>query len=77
MGAALLYFTGDDVFNRSMRLLARKKGMKLNQRGLYMDVLIGRKGEKLNHGVLIEGKSEKRIFEILGVPWREPGERVC
>ncbi|KAH7559215.1 hypothetical protein BM1_04152 [Bipolaris maydis] len=77
MGAALLYFTGDDIFNRSMRLLARKKGMKLNQRGLYTDVLRGRKGEKLNDGVLIEGRSERRIFEILGVPWREPGERIC
>ncbi|EUC28966.1 hypothetical protein COCCADRAFT_8760 [Bipolaris zeicola 26-R-13] len=77
MGAALLYFTGDDVFNRSMRLLARKKGMKLNQRGLYTDVLRGRKGEKLNDGVLIEGRSERRIFEILGVPWKEPGERIC
>ncbi|EUC47441.1 hypothetical protein COCMIDRAFT_24607 [Bipolaris oryzae ATCC 44560] len=76
-GAALLYFTGDDVFNRSMRLLARKKGMKLNQRGLYTDVLRGRKGEKLNDGVLIEGRSERRIFEILGVPWKEPSERIC
>ena len=25
MGAALLYFTGNDIFNRSMRLLASKK----------------------------------------------------
>ncbi|KAI0817950.1 hypothetical protein GGR55DRAFT_694148 [Xylaria sp. FL0064] len=30
MGAALIYFTGNDLFNRSMRLLARKKKMKLN-----------------------------------------------
>lgn len=25
-GAALIYFTGDDIFNRSMRLLAHHKG---------------------------------------------------
>lgn len=77
MGAALLYFTGNDIFNRSMRLLARKKGMRLNQRGLYKDVKRGKRGEKLNEGTLVEGKSERRIFEVLGVPWRKPGERVC
>ncbi|KAF9695729.1 hypothetical protein EKO04_005811 [Ascochyta lentis] len=77
MGAALLYFTGNDIFNRSMRLLARKKGMRLNQKGLYKDVKRGRRGEKLNEGILVEGRSERRIFEVLGVPWREPHERVC
>jgi DNA polymerase IV len=77
MGAALIYFTGNDIFNRSIRLLARKKNMRLNQKGLYKDVQRGRRGEKLNEGVLVEGESEKKIFEILGVPWREPHERIC
>ena len=77
MGAALIYFTGNDIFNRSMRLLARKKGMRLNQKGLYKDVKRGRRGEKLNEGTLVEGRSERRIFEVLGVPWREPEERIC
>lgn len=77
MGAALIYFTGNDIFNRSMRLLARKKGMRLNQKGLYKDVKRGRRGEKLNEGTLVEGRCERRIFEVLGVPWREPGERIC
>jgi DNA polymerase IV len=77
MGAALLYFTGNDIFNRSMRLLARKKNMRLNQKGLYKDVVRGRRGERLNEGVLVEGRSERGIFEALGVPWREPEERVC
>ncbi|KAL1607869.1 hypothetical protein SLS60_002807 [Paraconiothyrium brasiliense] len=77
MGAALLYFTGNDIFNRSIRLLASKKGMRLNQRGLYKDVIRGKNREKLNEGSLLEGKDEKRIFEILGVPWREPTERIC
>lgn len=35
MPAALIYFTGDDHFNRSIRLKARKHGYRLNQRGLY------------------------------------------
>ncbi|EAA65824.1 hypothetical protein AN1231.2 [Aspergillus nidulans FGSC A4] len=38
LGAALIYFTGNDIFNRSIRLLASKKLMRLNQRGLYADV---------------------------------------
>ncbi|KAI5209766.1 hypothetical protein AUEXF2481DRAFT_5907 [Aureobasidium subglaciale EXF-2481] len=77
LGAALLYFTGNDIFNRSMRLLASKKGMRLNQRGLYKDVLRDRGREKLSQGTLVEGKDEKKIFEALGVPWRPPEHRIC
>jgi DNA polymerase IV len=77
MGAALIYFTGNDIFNRSIRLLARKKNIRLNQKGLFKDIKRGRRGEKLSEGVLVEGRSEKKIFEILGVPWREPHERIC
>ncbi|TGO54040.1 hypothetical protein BOTNAR_0279g00140 [Botryotinia narcissicola] len=83
IGAALIYFTGDDIFNRSMRLLAGKKGMRLNQRGLYRDVMRGgMKGvkwesrKKVTDGTLVEGRDERAIFEALGVPWREPWERV-
>ncbi|KAK4464181.1 hypothetical protein QBC42DRAFT_221308 [Cladorrhinum samala] len=76
-GAALIYFTGNDIFNRSMRLLASKKGMRLNQRGLYRDVIRGRGRNKVTEGELIEGRDEKKIFEILGVTWREPRERWC
>ncbi|KAJ4164234.1 hypothetical protein LMH87_005917 [Akanthomyces muscarius] len=75
MGAALIYFTGDDVFNRSLRLLAQKKGMKLNQRGLYRRV--GGRELRTTEEDLIEGASERRIFEILGVSWREPTQRWC
>ncbi|KAG2415509.1 hypothetical protein HFD88_006700 [Aspergillus terreus] len=77
IGAALIYFTGNDIFNRSMRLLARKKGMRLNQRGLYADVLRGPQQTKMNAGRLLEGRDERRIFEILGVPWRPPEQRIC
>lgn len=77
MGAALIYFTGNGIFNRSMRLLASKKGMRLNQRGLYTDVMRGKNRENITEGTLLEGKSEKKIFEILGVPWRHPTERIC
>ncbi|KAI1780032.1 hypothetical protein F4818DRAFT_401510 [Hypoxylon cercidicola] len=77
IGAALIYFTGNDIFNRSMRLLARRKGMRLNQRGLFRDVLRDRGGTKMTAGTLLEGRDEKKIFAILGVRWREPHERWC
>ena len=81
LGAALIYFTGNDIFNRSMRLLAKKKGMRLNQRGLFRNVMGGsgghERGMTKTMGQQVEGRDERRIFEVLGVPWREPTERVC
>ena len=77
LGAAMIYFTGNDIFNRSIRLLASKKGMRLNQRGLWRDVMRGKNRERITQGSLVEGKSERRIFELLGVPWRPPEHRIC
>lgn len=76
MGAALIYFTGDDIFNRSIRLLSSKKGLRLNQKGLFKDIMRGPGREKSNEGTLIEGADEKKIFEYLGVPWRPPEHRI-
>ncbi|KAL5341845.1 hypothetical protein BJX70DRAFT_358103 [Aspergillus crustosus] len=76
LGAALIYFTGNDIFNRSIRLLASKKSMRLNQRGLYADVLRGPQRVKVNEGRLLESRDERRIFELLGVPWRPPEHRI-
>ena len=77
LGSALIYFTGNDIFNRSVRLLASKKGMRLNQKGLWRDVMRSRGRQRINQGTLVESKDEKKIFEILGVPWRRPEERIC
>jgi len=77
LGAALIYFTGDDIFNRSIRLLASKKGCRLNQRGLYKDVMRGPGRAKMTEGLLIEGADERKIFEALGVPYRPPEQRIC
>lgn len=77
LGASLLYFTGNDIFNRAIRLLARQKGYALNQHGLYKNVVRSnnRSRSKTTDGELVEGRSERKIFEILGVPWREPEDR--
>jgi DNA polymerase lambda len=34
MGCALLYFTGSDYFNRSMRHFAKQRGYSLSQHGI-------------------------------------------
>ena len=78
LGAAMIYFTGNDIFNRSMRLLARKKGMRLNQKGLWNGVEggAGRKGgEAGKGGSLVAARDERAIFDALGVQWRETWER--
>ncbi|EIN05107.1 Nucleotidyltransferase, partial [Punctularia strigosozonata HHB-11173 SS5] len=77
-GAALLYYTGDDIFNRSMRLKANKMGWSLNQRGLFANVVRDPRDRrvKMTQGKRIAGATEREIFEKLGVPWQEPHERV-
>ncbi|KAL4263453.1 DNA polymerase beta [Pleurotus pulmonarius] len=77
-GAALLYYTGDDIFNRAMRYKANVMGYSLNQRGLYSGVVRDPHDRRIktNKGSLIASETEQEIFKILGVPWQEPHERV-
>ncbi|KNZ71918.1 DNA polymerase lambda [Termitomyces sp. J132] len=81
-GAALLYYTGDDIFNRAMRMKANVLGYSLNQRGLFGGVVRDPRNRrvKLNKGIptgtLIASETEEEIFQILNVPWQEPHERV-
>lgn len=67
---------GNDIFNRSLRLLASTKGFRLNQRGLYKDVMRGKGREKITEGTLVESMDERKIFAALGVPWRPPEHRI-
>ncbi|KAH7911258.1 hypothetical protein BJ138DRAFT_1006996 [Hygrophoropsis aurantiaca] len=77
-GAALLYYTGDDIFNRAMRMKANVLGYSLNQRGLYGGVVRDPRDRrvKVNEGNIVASETEEEIFKILGVPWQEPHERV-
>ena len=60
-----------------MRLLASKKGYKLNQRGLFKDVLRGPGRVKVTDGTLVEGASEEvYIFSLFSLILRF-GDRVC
>lgn len=64
---ALLHATGSGPFNEYMRGIAKKKGYRLSEYGLY----------KIKDGKKIRVKvnSEKEIFDILGIPYRAPKER--
>lgn len=70
---ALLYFTGSDYFNRSMRLLAESKGFKLSDHGLAP---IGKvAGKKVSKGLQVNCETEEDIFKALGMPYKKPKER--
>jgi DNA polymerase (family X) len=61
-GAALQYFTGPKNFNIKTRRIAIKKGYKLSEYGLF----------NRKTGEIIAGKTEKEIFEQLGLPYIKP-----
>ena len=62
---AVLYFTGNAYFNRSMRLFAKKKKMHLSDKELSYR----------NTGKKIECKTEEDIFKALGITYKAPHER--
>ncbi len=59
-GAALLYFTGSKNFNIKLRQLAIRKGLKINEYGVF------RKDK------FVCGRTEEEIFKILGMAYIEP-----
>jgi len=59
-GAALQYFTGSKGHNIHLRGIAKTKGIKINEYGVF-------KGEKK-----IGGKEEKDVYQALGMDWIEP-----
>lgn len=59
-GAALLYFTGSKNFNIKIRKLAIKKGLKVNEYGVF------RKNR------FVVGRTEDEIFKLLKMPYIEP-----
>lgn len=71
---SLLYFTGSDYFNRSMRLLAKNNGMSLSEHSLNTGV-VRKGGEKIFEGTPLPVFSEKDVFDYLGLEYREPRER--
>lgn len=72
---ALLYFTGSDYFNRSLRLLCQKSGWTLSDQGLRR-TQVGvnfKKREWRSRSIACE--SELDVLTAIGAPWREPRDR--
>jgi DNA polymerase lambda len=67
---AVLYFTGSDHFNRSMRLFAQKKGFTLSDHGLAPALRESR--TKFFSGAIIPCDSEEAIFAALGLRYVAP-----
>ena len=59
-GAALYYFTGSRAHNIAVRTLARKRGLKINEYGVY-------RGDRR-----IAGKTEREVLKSVGLPWIAP-----
>ena len=72
-GYAVLYFTGSDYFNRSMRLWARKLGYTLSDHGLYP--ALRHKNEKVWTGQNISCYTEEEVFKVLQLDYKQPFER--
>jgi len=62
-GAALHYFTGSRAHNIKIRTLARERGLKVNEYGIF-------RGEER-----IAGEEENDVFEVLGMTWIPPEMR--
>lgn len=63
-GAVLLKVTGSGEFNVKLRIFAQKQGYKLNEYGLF----------DANNN-FVAGKTEKEIFDKLGLPNIPPKDR--
>ncbi|GER32315.1 DNA polymerase lambda family protein [Striga asiatica] len=71
----LIAWTGNDVLNRRLRLLAESKGFRLDDTGLFPATLGsgGKRGSKSSAS--LKFGSEKEVFDFLGFPWLEPNQR--
>ncbi|XP_065860970.1 DNA polymerase lambda isoform X2 [Euphorbia lathyris] len=70
----LIAWTGNDVLNRRLRLLAESKGFRLDDTGLFPATRAS-SGKQARASVSLKFDTEKEVFDFLGFPWLEPHER--
>ncbi len=71
-GAAVNYFTGSKDHNIALREIAIKRGLKLNEYGLFKAVRSRTSNRKSD---FIAGRSEEEIYKKLGLRYIEPEMR--
>ncbi|KAM0914402.1 hypothetical protein ACQ4PT_011584 [Festuca glaucescens] len=71
----LLAWTGNDVLNRRLRILAESKGYVLDDTGLYLATQSCGGKRAGRSEAIVNCHEEKDVFDTLGFPWLEPHER--
>ncbi|XP_052171941.1 DNA polymerase lambda isoform X2 [Diospyros lotus] len=71
----LIAWTGNDVLNRRLRLLAESKGYRLDDTGLFPATQSSGSKRGTKGSASLHFRTEKEVFEFLGFPWLEPHER--
>lgn len=66
----LLYATGSKQHNVKMRYIAKYRGLKLNQYGLFRETAPGKWSDKS-----LPASSEREIFDHLKMAWKSPEDR--
>lgn len=74
---AALYFTGNGWFNRSMRRWVKRENLSLNDHGLFDErkVMNDTKLRKSSNAPYFEAKTEREVFDRLGLVYKEPTDR--
>jgi len=65
-GAALHYFTGSKAHNVAVRTIGVRKGLTINEYGVYEATADGVPGKRLG------GEDETDVFSAVGLPWIPP-----
>jgi DNA polymerase (family 10) len=77
-GAALQYFTGSKEHNVAVRSLGVKKGLRINEYGVFEegpdsgDAGPGSEGAGPEEGHRIAGETEESVYAAVGLPWIPP-----
>ncbi|KAI7999097.1 DNA polymerase lambda [Camellia lanceoleosa] len=71
----LIAWTGNDVLNRRLRLLAESKGYRLDDTGLFPATQSSSSKRGTRAITSLRFKTEREVFDFLGFPWFEPHER--
>lgn len=87
-GGALAYATGSKAHNIKLRALARSRGMRIDEKGIFKFLESGLENETgfdgREDGLYLKGRkvadrlggaSETDLYTVLGVPYVEPTER--